>query len=649
VNRVRAKLLLWVISINLILVPSVWGFEYGQCLFDRSDTFNTELKNYKNVAMAKAAIKGLLLNGNKALLKWNYETTRVIYDLIVLQPLLLQLDSVYQTVQARNSGGLPKIQEYLTGELAHSALLHIDAEKDSEETDGFDEFLEFLGDQMPNDGDLQDKVQTLGDLVAKDQVKDALGDLYDRIQEASVGATPIEPDSIKQWIQLAESFKSDLALPGCPDCQVAFSQYANLVDSWAMGATFPEEDSFEKQIQSQIPPLLKIQYPKLAVKDNKDNDAARLLRYYYTRTIEDFLFSRSGFTEADVVAWMKTDPRYKAILQQANKDSVSYAEPNITTRVYKYLITQDRVLNNTFDHFVWQGQSGTVEEKSIDGIARTLFGEAQSCQNDGAKQFEAIASIIAARAISVDQENQENNLFSNIVDYAFSAVQLLSPVEIAPLQKYTQGSSDFGRSREIQKNPMISQMPTPVRVVSHPVQFSVWKVSGTQELPVTLWIPWPTNGGYPADLTVSVAGVSKSELDSPQRKVLCPNYNADRRTEEENPLFKEAVVVAKELMNDYYAFANRYRFYQGNTRLIPYFYTHGPKTNLSFAKRLLPNPTFVRLNSDASMVGGVNMEELPIFTGDVNCKTLKLYRPIHFEKNAGNKKANPKNKRSRRR
>lgn len=624
------RLLVIMVTLGIILRPSEgWSFDYGQCLVDRSGSFNQELREYRNVALAKAAIKKLSLEADSDLLKWNYETTRFIYDLIIIQPTLIHLQKVYQTIQTNKPEAINIIQSFLSGTSGHLALAQVDDSAGTEDQDSLDEFLGQIEDQMPLTQDGEKQIDDLRNSIALDPVRDALGDIYDRIQEASVGATPIEPSSINQWIELGTFFKNSLVLPNCTKCAKAESAFRKVINQWIHASAFLSEEDFEKELRPNLPPLFKIKYPQLA---ETSTDAQRVIQFHYIRTMEDFLFGRSEIPLKDVRRWMLTGSNYKIVLRQAQREPEFEVEAELAVKLQKYLSTQMRVLNNAFDHFVWNGQDGSEREKSIDGVARTIYGEAESCQIAGAHQFEAIGAIIAARSISVDLENQSKNLFITILDYALTGLSKLSPVEIAPLSSYRRGASDFGRLNELRSHPIVAKMTTPAQVVSRPNQFSVWKIGRSQNLEVSRWIKFPAKSGYPQDLSVSVLGPAGEALDPAQLKVLCPN----------NEIFKKAVEVATEVVDNYYEYANKYRFYQKSQRVVPYFYTHGPKTRLGFVKRILPTPNFVKLQSVPNDIRDHKFELLPMMVGDINCRTFKLYRPLYFD--VWSKKKNTKSK-----
>lgn len=582
------------------------GFQYGQCLLSRTDSFNNELREYRNVAFAKAAIKKLAFEKDPDLLKWNYDTANLIYDLTVLQADLIRLNNVYGVIRKKSQKNIALIQDFFEDPSGHVAL----AQVDSDTTDGNDksvtDLIDLLEKLAGQDENAQHDISLLRKSFEDDSIKDALGDLYDRIQEASVGATPVEPETIEQWIALAGLFQGHIAPQDCAACLQAEKEFNQVVVEWSHATSFPDQEDF-KVLSDRLPPLKKIKYPNLPA---KFKEARKVVDYHYMRTMEEFLFSRAGISPDQVSDWVKKDPNYKIILKQANQVEYLRSETNPAVKLYRYILSKERVLGNAFDHFVWGGQDGTEVEKTIDGVARTLYGEAESCQISGASQFEAIGSIIAARSVSVDQENQQNNIFLNLANFGITVINTLPLVDVGPLISYKSGASDFGRTREMVVNPIISTMATPAQVVSRPGQFSVWKLGKVESLEISRWISLPPKLGYPKNLMTSVSGPVGSDMDPAQRKVLCPN----------NEVFKEAVKVATELVNDPAAYANKYRFYRNGSRVVPYFYTHGARVSLSFVRQILPKPSFTS-----------DMRPMQIYEGSSACVNFKVYQPKYFK------------------
>jgi hypothetical protein len=588
------------------------------------------------VAFAKADIRSSELKKNSDLLRWNYETTRFIYDLIVVYTSLVRLNNVYTEIRTKNVQGLREIEDYLSDSSGHNGLVQIDEESNGELQDSLEDYFDLLEENLPANAAATVDLGQLRKTFENEAFKDALGDLYDRIQEASIGATPLEPKSIAQWIALGAFFQGGLFSNGGAgniEESKAYTRVLNYLSKLTSASNprkFPEESEFKTELYNRLPPMMTINFPKL---QESSSDARQAVHYYYTRSVEDFLFSRSGISEEGVANWMSVPGnRSDIILRKANTSKVSNGESNDAAKIYKYLMSFDRAMENSFDHFIWQGQDGGAQQRSIDGIARTLYGEAESCFYGGARQFDAIGAIIAARAITVDQENEANNLFSSsyysefVKDVAKGAANVvlkpynwLSPLEITPFKSYKRGASDFGRLRSGKADAMIAGMTTPAQVVSRPAQFSVWKLAGVNEYPVNLWIQWNKSLGYPSDWMLKVAEPKGNELDPAQQKVLCPNQESDA--------FKSALSVAEELSKDYYGFASRHRFFSDNTRVVPYFYTHGAKTNLSFVKQILPKPKLIKLAGDGNSAN----EKLPLYQGGENCETFKLYRPKNLD------------------
>lgn len=600
-----------------------YGFQYGQCLLNGAKSYNNELRGYKNVAYVKAAIKKIALEKNAELLKWNYETTRLIYDLIILQPELIRLNNVYKIIRERNPKRISEIQNFFDDAGTHLALAQIDdAENEKlDQQNGVTELISDFEQATGGDARVAADIAALKKSFETDEIKDALGDLYDRIQEASVGASPVEPDSIEQWIALATEFQASLVPKACSNAsyvskekiankcenyKLADNKFKTVISGWERNMEFPDEEEFLPLLK-ELPPLQYIKFPELKA---TDSSASKVLEYHYVRTIEDFLFSRNNIALEHVQNWIKTEPKHTVMVKQANAEG--FKEKDSASTIFRYIVSKERVLGNAFDHFVWKGQEGTPQEKTIDGIARTLYGEVESCQIAGANQFEAIASIIAARSISIDRQNTKNKKFWAILNLDLKNINSFSGTENVLLDSHQRGAADFGRYFEMETFPIISEMPTPARVVSRPGQFSVWKIGDDKKFDARTWIDFPWYLRYPK-LEIIISGPIGADVDSAQRKTLCPN----------NAVFDQAVKVAEELMNDYHAYANKYRFYSEGKRVVPYFYTHGAIT-LNFAKQITPKPKLVKLDKNEK-------ENLPLYKGPLTCPNFKLYQPKVFK------------------
>ncbi|MGZ3792761.1 MAG: hypothetical protein ACXVCP_10450 [Bdellovibrio sp.] len=592
-----------------------YGFTYGQCLLEKKDrsnnklkdTFNTELGEYKIVAKAKAEIKTVAYRLNPDSLKWSYDTTRFVYDLLVLNADLVRLNEIYKIIKTQSPENIKKIQEFFDGSSGHQALADIDDSETQKAEKNVGNLIKLLG-QLTEGNPLAEKdISFLSRTLDTERGRDALGDLYDKIQEASVGATPVEPDTIDQWIELSNLFIAGLAPKDCAKCLEAESQFNQLKIEWTKSAEFPEENDFAG-LAIKLPPLARMKYPRLG---QSAKLAQKVVDYQYLRTMENYLFSRSSITQADVAAWVKVGKTVKDIWPYANAAKAVQGETNSTVKLYKYIQSKERVYNNAFDHFVW-GQEGTPFEKSVDGVARTLFGEAESCQAGGASQFEAIASIVAARSISVDLQNQDNDIYLAVANYGISVINLLPFVDFAPLTSYKSGASDFGRTIELKANPLVSEMATPAQVVSKPGQFAVWKIGDVESIQISKLINFHPSLGYPLDMKTTIAGPLGKGMDPAQQKVLCPNGEGSTSS---NSTFKEAVKIAEEMVKNYSSFAQRYRFYQGANRVVPYFYTHGANTTLTFVRQI-PRPVF--------MDGSARLE---IYKGPGACPYMKFYQP----------------------
>jgi hypothetical protein len=232
---------------------------------------------------------------------------------------------------------------------------------------------------------------------------------------------------------------------------------------------------------------------------------------------------------------------------------------------------------------------GPKEITAIDGVARTLWGEARGCQIQGLHQFEAIALVIDNRAQAIqntldedatdqeknrqiDVQNMEVFMDANRQDYF---TRFVSPKD--------RGISDFGR-------PGSSQLPAS-QVVSRPLQFSAWNGFTTRGMAISDFGIVPI--GIP-DVIFDLKVPEKPNDEAALINVLCPqismNSNPARGLLGWDQKFpnsadgnwQEAVDLATLIVLDPVQFKDVYEF-SPKPKSPTMFYTHGD--NLRFVTR----------------------------------------------------------------
>lgn len=680
------------LTLNQSVASTTNSFNYGQCLTERA-AFNQELRNYNQAALMTASIKAFALKKNPNLLKWDYETVKFIYNLNLVKVFFETLVDVYNDqshVELKS-----EFENYLTGVNGNNILQQLQSNNPYEDTDTLTSFKEFLSKpDSRKSAQLHQKYQTILKYLNAPLRAQALAELYGVVQSASITLDFLSLRALEQWLALFDVFFEKRMIKSFL-VEAYIKSPVKIINNKPSpsGILFSEEEYNQNPVwKSELPPLMNESYPRLS---SNHSEAQKLIKYLYSRTIEDFLFSMNAIDYTTVEQWMienniinsvaspsattshlplKSDPSstaingtasrentnngmilprakperrkkgkvvkkrpvkstnpnaaiYYSVLQQAQVDEKSKSEPTDAKKVFAYLANQERVYSNAFDNFVWHKQEGTPTEKSIDGIARTLYSEAESCQKlddqnqQGVHQFEAMGLAIAHRAISIEKENRLMNFYTSTPNPQESSNPESDYFSTSPnVSDYYGAVRDFGRNGEVMRHPIVSEMPTPAQVVSKPVHFSVWKIAKTESISATKWIPELSSLGYPNDFKVAIASSSKSTMDNAQFKALCPTAYPE--------VFKHALGVASQIVSNPYDFVRRYQLYEYNKKggryVTPYFFTHGPKTKLgaknrSFAKVALVDAYTKTKDGKPTPLRMIDSKD------NINCRTFKLY------------------------
>jgi len=600
-------------------------FQYGQCLLDKVNSYSAELTEYNTIALAKAEIKSYALKKNPALLKWNFETVNFIYSVSIILPAFILLKEIYSYDNVKS---VEMIKTALSGSSGHLILMQMaqgGLTNSTTQSNYYNSFLEFLGSNFETSVEINQKLLKLLHFFENKIFQVALLNVYKQIQELSLDSGLLDPKSLNQWIEMTSFFN--------PDSENKKMDVSNLISTIKKNQNNHEdyyltEDTFRNnsKIIKALPPLLKFNYPMLpkASASSDMTDPQKLIYYFYTRSIENYLFGKNDLTLPLLEDWLSQEKKglAKKLLTQALKKEIKSPEESTSSFILRYLINKQRVLTNAFDQFVWSTQASQItnftkeskKELSIDAVARTLYSEAESCHDSNVHQFEAIGAIIAQRAIAI---NQENALFSRYsLELNMDIISNQKVISKTPIAgSYRNAVSDFGRKNEVRQNPIVSQMTSQAQVVSKPGQFAVWKIGNNSDTPVTKWIPQLKELKYPSDMKLTVIGTTGIRLDSAQRKALCPSNNE---------IFQDALSVAKEVVENSYEFTKRYQFYQRISKkdgryVKPYFYTHGAGTRLGARAVRLTGTRFYKITDNKDFT------ELPTNLGSPACKTFAIY------------------------
>ena len=217
----------------------------------------------------------------------------------------------------------------------------------------------------------------------------------------------------------------------------------------------------------------------------------------------------------------------------------------------------------------------TDEYGAIDGVARTLWGEASSCQNSGYRQFEAISKIIADRALSIERARDESGRIQaektevrekNWVKFLKNWVGIkraAGGMQADPSQTL-RGMADFGRKEKV-------NLDAAAQVISRKGQFSVWNSFTLKKFRVK-----SLHRNLP-DATYSIQGPQSSQDDQALTRILCPEFQNEKQKE----LWSQAESLARDLVLNRKRVSETYRWPTADTIL---FYTH--EASLPFAREV---------------------------------------------------------------
>lgn len=228
---------------------------------------------------------------------------------------------------------------------------------------------------------------------------------------------------------------------------------------------------------------------------------------------------------------------------------------------------------NSFDEYV--AKMNNTETAAIDGVARTLWGEATSCQREGLAQFEAISRIIADRSLAVCRSIVENRDLErknvevrekNWSTFLSNWAGIKSPAPGMKNKAYAKlkGLSDFGRKDQI-------NFHCAAQVISKKNQFSVWN-----SYTLKAFKTGQVHKNIP-NVVYEIQGPQAVNDDKALIRILCPEF----QTEEQKQIWSSAVAFATEIVRTPEALTKRI-LWPINEEI--YFYTH--EASLPFAKEV---------------------------------------------------------------
>lgn len=233
--------------------------------------------------------------------------------------------------------------------------------------------------------------------------------------------------------------------------------------------------------------------------------------------------------------------------------------------------------SNSFDDHIASLQLAPAN--AIDGVARTLWGEATSCQLQGLPQFEAIGRVIADRSMAVNRaineyheslqksdEVRKQNWLTVLKNWI--GINRPAPgLKNRPISRL-RGLSDFGRKEKMQLHPA-------AQVISKKGQFSVWNSFSIKRFHTGKLHPNIPDGAY------EIQGPQAENDDKALVRILCPQF----QSEQQKNLWQEAVKFAEIIVNRPQEMASKIKW--KTSPLIEkeiLFYTH--EASLPFAKEV---------------------------------------------------------------
>ncbi len=270
------------------------------------------------------------------------------------------------------------------------------------------------------------------------------------------------------------------------------------------------------------PPLLKnIPYPGVQL-----GPFAVKYRALVMNSVENFVQTRMvTLSEA-----RKVKPRFK----QVDVDEMNTLTPPTETNSFDDHIAS--LLPPPNSHF------SKVDFNAIDGVVRTLWGEATSCQSQGLPQFEAIGRIIADRSLAVERSLHEQTESvtkssevrkENWITVLKNWVGIKRPapgLKAAPAIRL-RGLSDFGRKENKDLHPA-------AQVISKKGQFSVWNSYSLKKFHTGQF-----HKNIP-DAVYVIQGPQAENDDQALVRILCPQFLNDHQKD----LWGQALTLAKEIV-----------------------------------------------------------------------------------------------------
>ena len=346
--------------------------------------------------------------------------------------------------------------------------------------------------------------------------------------------------------------------------------------------TIAKDKSIEAAELQKIPLMITLPYPaklKGMVADN--------YRELFQKEMTDFLLTSKD----------------KAVAEQFEFFSNEFARSfNTYTFDTQIPVLFSDFQNDSFaiDYKKYQDRTVSKSELiAIDGLARTIYGEVNTCEANGIEQATLIGKIIAdrAEAVRLSERRQKQNLDSldhKIAtakkmfesNFVVTALDFTKALSLVTLKSVYGGKSDFGRSdifekvsekqvELIQRNLELSHPVT--QVVSRGDQFSGWRSASKKKITVSA-----AHANLPSIVIVLNQELNEGDISALYNQ-LCPKTDTDR--------WKRMLSIAKAVvLEDSKSFSDLIKW-KDKISQTPLFYTHG--VDLDFVDRVGQLPTLI--------------------------------------------------------
>jgi hypothetical protein len=235
---------------------------------------------------------------------------------------------------------------------------------------------------------------------------------------------------------------------------------------------------------------------------------------------------------------------------------------------------------NSYDDYI--SKINDPQQAAIDGVARTLWGEATSCQAQGLAQFEAIGRIIADRSLAVCRAIvEEKSLVTKNVEVReknwttfldnWRGIKAPAPGMKNKAYLTLKGLSDFGRKEK-------QDIPCAAQVISKQNQFSVWSSYSLKKIRTG-----NVNKNIP-NVQYEIQGPQAITDDKALIRILCPEFQNDQQKK----IWMQAVALATEIVTNPLLTTKRILW---PIKENVYFYTH--ESALPFAKEVQINHVLI--------------------------------------------------------